>query len=95
MPEGIIKKPWRPENWEGCPCDDCLLKQGDEYGLICDLSCGKYSAWANKEAGAAAMLEALEAKGSFIVGAKSGADDSILNYSIPNEGGWLVFIPEE
>lgn len=33
------------------PCIDCTNKQRDEYGYLCDLSCGKRTAWANYQAG--------------------------------------------
>jgi len=48
---------WRPEGWPKCPCDECEKKEEDEYGLLCNLACGKYTAWLNREAGADAMLE--------------------------------------
>ena len=30
------------------PCIDCLDLQKDEYGYLCDLACGKRSAWENQ-----------------------------------------------
>ena len=55
---------WRPkEGWEGNPCGGCPRKVEDSYGLICDLYCGKHSAYINKEAGADAMLRALRDTG--------------------------------
>ena len=51
---------WRPPNWPKCPCDGCERKVMDGYGLLCDLSCGEYTAWLNREAGADAMYAALE-----------------------------------
>jgi hypothetical protein len=61
--EGGDKMSWRPEDWPKCPCDGCANKVEDEYGLVCDLSCGKHSAWRNREAGADAMLTALKMNG--------------------------------
>ena len=46
---------WHPENWEKNPCIDCPNKQIDEWGYLCDWSCGKRSAWLNYEAGADKM----------------------------------------
>jgi len=53
---------YRPDGWTKCPCDDCSLEMKciDQYGYMCDLSCGKRSAWANYELGADAMLAGLE-----------------------------------
>lgn len=48
---------WRPKGWTKNPCDGCDKKQEDEHGLLCDLSCGKHSAYLNQEAGADAMLK--------------------------------------
>lgn len=51
---------WRPlENWKKNPCENCPDKQEDKYGLLCDLACGKHTAYLNREVGADAMLEAL------------------------------------
>jgi len=33
------------------PCDKCERKEEDEYGLVCDLACGKHSAWFNHQEG--------------------------------------------
>lgn len=52
----------RPEDWPECPCDNCEKKQVDIYGYLCDLSCGKRSAWINHEAGADAMFKAISKK---------------------------------
>jgi len=46
---------YRPDGWPKCPCDDCPDKEEDNYGMLCDLACGKHSAWINFEAGADAM----------------------------------------
>ena len=51
---------WRPKGWPKDPCDGCIKKQEDTYGLMCDLACGKHSAWSNRESGADTILEALE-----------------------------------
>lgn len=50
---------WRPDDWPKCPCDDCERKEDDKYGRLCDLACGKYSAYLNREVGANAMQKAL------------------------------------
>uniref|UniRef100_A0A6M3L442 Uncharacterized protein n=1 Tax=viral metagenome TaxID=1070528 RepID=A0A6M3L442_9ZZZZ len=33
------------------PCIDCPSKEEDTYGLLCDLSCGKHTAYVNYQAG--------------------------------------------
>jgi len=33
------------------PCENCPNRQKDNYGLLCDLSCGKHSAYVNYQAG--------------------------------------------
>jgi len=38
------------------PCVDCDKKQEDEYGLYCDLSCGKATAYANYQWGVKSVL---------------------------------------
>ena len=53
---------WRPKNWAKCPCDGCPDKVVDEYGCVCDFSCGEYSMWINYEFGADDMLEAVKAR---------------------------------
>lgn len=50
---------WRPKDWPENSCNSCDRKVEDEYGLLCDISCGKYSAFVNFETGADAMLEAI------------------------------------
>ena len=40
-----------------CPCDGCEGKVIDEYGYMCDLSCGKRSQWISERAGADIQLE--------------------------------------
>ena len=54
---------YRPKEWKKNPCEDCPDKIEDEYGLLCNLPCGKNTAWLNSEAGADAMLEALSKEG--------------------------------
>jgi len=50
---------WRPKDWPICPCDACTRKEEDEYGLYCDLTCGKNTDWLWREEGADAMLRAI------------------------------------
>ncbi len=33
------------------PCTDCSDKVEDEYGLLCDLSCGKHTVYINYQSG--------------------------------------------
>ena len=33
------------------PCEYCTSKREDEWGLICDISCGKHSAYKNYQVG--------------------------------------------
>ncbi len=54
-----MNKTWRPDGWQKNPCDECARKSEDEYGLLCDLPCGRHTAYMNQEAGADAMLVAL------------------------------------
>jgi len=54
---------WRPKDWPKCPCDDCEKKEIDKWGMICDIVCGEYSAWLNREDGADLMLKALRFNG--------------------------------
>jgi len=79
-------KTWRPENWKANPCDTCPDKREDEWGLECDLYCGMYSAYINYEAGANAILEALDAN-------TLEMEIQIAITGMPT-GKW-VFIPEE
>ena len=39
------------------PCIDCKNKVVDTWGYLCDLSCGKRSAWINYKAGIQAVVE--------------------------------------
>lgn len=50
---------YRPPNWKPNPCDGCDKKEEDEYGLYCNIVCGKATAHSNYEAGADAMYEAI------------------------------------
>ena len=54
---------WRPEGWPEPRCVDCPDKVEDQYGLLCNLSCGVESLDKMYEAGADAMLEALRKEG--------------------------------
>jgi len=38
------------------PCEGCAGRQEDEYGLYCDLSCGKATAYANYQWGVKTMM---------------------------------------
>ncbi|MBU2249451.1 MAG: hypothetical protein KKD77_22075 [Gammaproteobacteria bacterium] len=83
---------WRPEDWPKCPCDGCTAenKLVDEYGYLCDISCGQHSAWVQKESGADAMLEALKERSL----AHLRGENTFQGMSF-KEYGFLVFIPEE
>ena len=39
------------------PCRDCKRKIEDDYGLFCDLACGKHTAWVNYQAGREEVVE--------------------------------------
>jgi len=43
------------------PCIDCPSKEEDTYGLLCDLSCGKHTAYVNYQAGMKEVVEWVEA----------------------------------
>lgn len=52
---------WRPEHWYVSypdACVGCTNEVEDEWGKVCDLSCGKYTARVNFESGADAMHKA-------------------------------------
>lgn len=67
-------------NWDKYnpdPCKECDERQQDDcYGRVCDWWCNKGIAYANKEAGAMAMLEALmelaseSPTGTFVIDSK-------------------------
>jgi hypothetical protein len=85
---------WRPKGWFKNPCDGCENKQEDDYGYLCDLACGKRTAWINQEAGADAMLEALiTSKYS------SRCDLDKVTITLPEDiskrVGYLIFIPDD
>jgi hypothetical protein len=86
---------WRPTtDWNKCPCDDCSAehKLVDEYGYFCDLSCGKRTAWINKEIGADAMLTTLD---KYEVGRVENGRVIPITYDWGNKCGRIVFIPDE
>ncbi len=39
------------------PCIDCPRKVVDDFGYLCDISCGKRTAWLNYQAGIKEMVE--------------------------------------
>ena len=84
---------WRPEGWPKCPCDECEKKEEDEYGLLCNLACGKYTAWLNREAGADALLEMLREQGMEV---GKGCISCVFALPPPARfnNGYVVFIPE-
>lgn len=51
---------WRPDKWPKCPCDGCTHKAVDNYGYLCNMTCGKRSEWVSFEAGASLMFEVLK-----------------------------------
>ena len=54
---------WRSDDWKKRhpnPCENCTRKEEDEYGMLCDISCGGYTHHLTFESGADAMLSALE-----------------------------------
>ena len=78
---------WRPDNWK----NPYFLKDldGGYYN--------QYPEFAIYEAGADAILQALKERPEtmFIIGARAGADPSLLKFGIENKRGWLVFVPED
>ena len=40
-----------------CPCDKCERKVEDEWGYLCNIACGRRSAWRNEKHGAGKMKE--------------------------------------
>ncbi len=80
---------WRPEDWGGDPCNECDQKLEDNYGLLCDLSCGKASQYQNFEAGADAMLGAL-------IKYRDCYRSNLKSNDVPaTRKGWVVFIPND
>ena len=47
------------------PCVGCPRKVEDEYGLFCDMACGKHTAYVNYQAG---IKEAVEFINNLIIG---------------------------
>jgi len=85
---------YRPDNWPKCPCDSCDHPDVDDYGYLCDLACGKRSAWFNREAGADAMLEVLIASGDPVdTSSITKVKDGVM--IAPVGKGTLVFIPDK
>ena len=75
---------WRPDNWNKIkPVSTVDWKTGDFQRGV--------------EAGADAILQALKERPEtmFIIGARAGADPSLLKFGIENKRGWLVFVPED
>jgi hypothetical protein len=52
MDTDILMSQLRPD-----PCKDCPKKEVDDWGLVCDLACGKASAHDNYKSGAKDMLK--------------------------------------
>jgi len=53
---------YRPPNWNKLnpyPCEGCPNIQVDSWGYLCDLACGKRTAYFNREAGADKMMQGL------------------------------------
>ena len=91
-----MSKSWRPENWYVLypnECIGCTNKVEDEWGKVCDLSCGKYSARVNFEAGADAFLQALCTKDNYMscIDEWEGLD-GIKRKAFK---GWLIAIPDD
>ena len=83
---------YRPPGWMKSECEGCKDRVDDQYGkFLCNLTCGKHTAWLTFEAGADAMLRALIKDGS--AGSKKAQDD------LPNKfkavKGTFAFIPED
>ena len=58
----MMKRLWRPDNWYTeypDACMSCPNVSEDEWGKLCDLPCGEYTARSNFEAGADALLKEL------------------------------------
>lgn len=48
------------------PCINCDNKVSDDYGYLCDLACGKRTAWLNYQAGQQSVMEWIESGNSEI-----------------------------
>jgi len=83
---------YRPEGWKPNPCDGCKDKEEDEYGLYCNIVCGKATAHASYEAGADAILKSLLDNGVFTYGHHT-PDVPLID--APYVSGYWCFIPEE
>lgn len=97
---------WRPEEgWRKNPCDGCSRKVEDEWGLVCNLSCGEATAYSNYEVGADAVIEKLKGRGlhgeylkDFMISVavkKDNPDWAEPFFSYITDKGWLIFIPED
>jgi len=80
---------WRPDNWPDCPCDKCNRNKIDDWGYLCNISCGQRSAWLNQEYGAGLLLEKLK-----VIGRYTKTEGNVY-HADPNKFGWIVFIPED
>lgn len=52
---------------EDNPCNNCSDKVEDDYGLLCDLSCRRNSAWRNYESGYNDCLQKLIDRGDVYI----------------------------
>ena len=51
---------YRPPGWPNeNPCIECAGRVEDDYGLLCNIACGKHTSYSLIEKGADMMLESL------------------------------------
>ena len=87
---------WRPDNWPKDPCENCEHKKEDDWGLICDLTCGLASAHCYREEGANLILEALKSEGNYGTWHQTQDGDwQEVSYDYVGEPkGWMVLIED-
>lgn len=79
------------------PCLGCPDIQCDSYGYLCDLSCGKRTAYLNKLAGADALLQGLKKEAIHIKTVQGWKYLKIAykDWLHGNRVGWIAFIEED
>ncbi len=86
---------WRPKDWPKSKCDTCKRKEEDSYGLYCDLACGEYTAWRNREWGADLLLGLVRQSGKqgFLDINGEFNESMLMTKVLPH--GIQVFIPDD
>jgi len=87
----MVKRLWRPDDWYTeypDACMSCPNVSEDEWGKLCDLPCGEYTARSNFEAGVDAGIKAVLKflnLNSSTYGAKCGEKGSKIIFILPED----------